>query len=1179
MCDSFCHLHNHTEYSLLDGATRIKDMVSLAKEQGMPALAITDHGAMFGAMEFYLECQKQGVKPIIGMEAYVARNGHDQKTGPDDKSGHHLLLLAKNEAGYRNLCKLHTLAALRGFYYNPRVDHEMLRQHSEGLISTTTCIGSEVNQALLEGNYDKAQYIAGMYKEMFGADSYFVELQRHNMPDQDRCNKQLIQIADELDLPLIATNDAHYLCRDDAGPHEVLLCIGTGAQMTDEKRFKFPSQEFYVKSPQEMAELFHDIPSAVSNTKHVADLCELELGSDRALMPDPDLPEGRDEEQYLRELAEGGLKDRVAKLSEDYHERLNYELDVIKTTGFDAYFLLVREFAQFTRDKGIMFGVRGSAAGSLVSYALGITDVDPVAYDLTFERFLNPERVSMPDIDMDFQDDRRDEVIDWVTEKYGSDRVAQIVTFGTLGAKAALRDSARVMGFEPAEADKLCKTIPNGPGWSLGKAEKEVSEFREMVEGQEKYKQLFATAKRIEGLSRHTGVHAAGVVISKDELDNHIPLYRGSDGQAVTAYEMGILEQLGMLKMDFLGLSNLSVLARAIDNIRVTHAEILEDTLKLAEHPVLQGGHNAIPFEDDRTFEMLGRGETVGVFQLESEGMRRNILELKPISVRELAAMVALYRPGPMEHIPTYVNNKFGRSETQYLDPRMEPILEETYGVIVYQDQVLKLVQAMAGFSLGKADILRRAMGKKKLDVMEAMKSEFMDGCAANGIAESTALEVWQLLLPFAGYAFNKAHAVCYAIVAYQTAYLKANYPVEYMAALLSVYHDKEDRVVAFIEECRRHGIQVMPPDVNRPCSDFTIEYDHEVPGIRFGMEAIKGVGGGLVKAIIEDRKQEGEYTHLFEFAERVRSFGLNRTSLEALIKAGALDSIDSNRHRLLNHTEAALSFADYAKRHRESGQDSLFGGDQAEVELNYPELPPAEELNRTDKLAQEKSVLGIYVSDHPLRGFERSLSLSASHSCATLEELPSETEVRIAGVVSAFRSAVSKRGSRYAIMQVEDLTGSVTCMAFGETYNSQIAEKIEKDTVVSVRGVIKDRDQRGRGGDGETEVRILQIEPLQPIGLSSAEPDETVEGSVLLRISSATKQQLMRLRERIKRNPGNYEVMLQFAGDPLGQPVVLIERVSASQEVVAQLENTVANAKAQVVRYRDSRAMAGQAS
>lgn len=1166
---SFVHVHNHTEYSLLDGANRIPDMVARAKELGMDSLAISDHGVMFGVMEFYFECKKKGVKPIIGVEAYVAPKGMLKKSGREENETYHLLLLAKDLEGYRNLCKLSTIAALEGYYYKPRIDHELLRKHSKGLIGTSACLGSEVCQQLMKGDYEKAQHTAGMYAEIFGEGNYFIELQDHGLPEQRAIYEPLKRIARELKLPLIATNDAHYLCKGDSRPHDVLLCIQTGALVADEKRMRFQTEEFYLKSPEDMASLFPEDGEALENTLRIAEMCNVELGQQRAAMPQPDLPEGATSQSYLRDLASEGLRNKVKNLNDEAYKRLDYELSVIEKTGFEDYFLLVREFAKATRDRGIFFGVRGSAAGSLVSYCIDITDVDPLEYDLTFERFLNPERVSMPDIDMDFEDARRDEIIKYVGEKYGADHVAQIVTFGTLGAKAAIKDCGRVLGYSPQETDRLCKTIPTLPGWSIDRAYKEIHEFREIVDTDPKMKSLVEVSKSVEGMARHAGVHAAGVVIAREPLVDYIPLYRGNDGQAVTAFEMGILEKIGLLKMDFLGLSNLTVLARTVENIKRTHGIDLD---------VKQ-----LPPDDAKTYEILGRGETAGVFQLEGGGMTRYVQQLKPQNVRELAAMVALYRPGPMEHIPRFIDTKFGRVQPQYLDEKMRPILEETYGIIVYQDQVLKLVQALAGFSLGKADILRRAMGKKDAKAMAEMKTEFLSGCAENGVANETAEKVWELLLPFAGYAFNKAHAVCYAILAYQTAYLKANYPVEYMAALLAVYRAKEDRVTTFIEECRRQKIPVLPPDVNVSEVDFCIALEKDLPAIkkkakngamggsiRFGLAAIKNVGEGIVEAIIKEREENGPFTHLYEFAERVRPFGLNKSALESLVRAGAFDGIDSNRNKLLAVVEASLSYADSVSRNRLAGQNALFEGDDSGSSvMSYPVLPDVPAASRAELLAMEKEVMGIYVSDHPLRGYERAIYTTASHSCQSVVELEEGTHVKLAGVIAGLRQIVTKsKGERMATIILEDLSGQAGVIAFPATF-AKVRDHLVKDTVVQLTGFVMHRDRPGNAGDKTVEVRLEDIQPLDPSLDLSGSQDDGAGGFVTLKIFRATERQLSSLKNVLERNHGGYEVFIQIMPEDTHQPFFVPYRIDPRDEVIAEIKSTVARCEAEVIHPR----------
>lgn len=1122
MCKSFVHLHNHTEYSLLDGAQRIPEMVSRAKELGMPALAISDHGSMFGVQEFYRECKKQGVKPIIGMEAYVAPEGMDKRTGREENQTYHLLLLAKNKQGYKNLCKLATASALHGYYYKPRIDHDLLREHAEGLISTTTCLGSEVNQYLLNGDYDKAKNTAAMYRDIFGAENFFVELQDHRLEEQARIKDALLQISQELKIPLLATNDAHYLCKGDAEAHDVLLCIQTGKQVEDKGRMRFETEEFYLKSKEEMEELFHDNPDALENTLAVSEMVDLDLESDRAELPDPVIPEGHTPNSFLRELSEKGLISLRGDSEDVAKERLDYELQVIEQTGFAKYFLLVREFAEFSRERGIYYGVRGSAAGSLVSHCIGITDVDPLHYDLTFERFLNPERIQMPDIDMDFEDVRRQEVIDYVRERFGEDHVAQIITFGTLGAKAALRDAGRALGMPLQDVDRLAKMIPSLPvGWTIEKAISEITEFKSTYEMNPQAKRLIDTAQKIEGVSRNAGVHAAGVVISKEPLSERVPLTKSQDNQIVTQFPMGDLEKIGLLKMDFLGLSNLSVLARAIENI------------KEAGKPSVDIRN--IPLDDKKTYELLSRGETTGVFQLESEGMRRAITALKPDSILDLTALVALYRPGPMDHIPTYIEGKHGRRKPQYLHDLMRPILEETHGVIVYQDQVLQLVRNLAGFSLGKADILRRAMGKKDKQLLDSMKIEFMAGTAEREIKPDIAEKVWVLLEPFAGYAFNKAHAVCYALIAYQTAYLKANYPVEYMAALLGVYREREDRVVMFIEESRRMGIEVLPPDINRSQVDFSIERDNEKPKIRFGLGAIKGIGDSAIESILSARIA-GDFSHLYDLTVRAKEFGgLNRSAVDALIRSGSLDSIDPNRFKLLQVLDTALATADRIARDRESGQADLFGNGDKSERPTYPQVPDVSAPTRQEILAMEKEVLGLYVSDHPLRGFERIILQKATATAMSLDDVQDGAEVTLAGVVAGMRQIRTKRSNELmATVTLEDLTGQATITVFSKLF-AESQRLLNKDQVIVVYGNTRHREVNGTGLR-MIEVLARRIEPLAGVQTPTPidDPNVPVAGMINIKILRATRDELKKAQSLIAENPGEFLLNLEVLGVPV---------------------------------------------
>ncbi|MBL1150542.1 MAG: DNA polymerase III subunit alpha [Armatimonadetes bacterium] len=1108
MARPFVHLHNHTVFSLLDGQSKLKPMVSRVKELGMDSVAITDHGAMFGVMDFYLECRKQGVKPIVGMEAYVAPGGHQNRSGRDEQGNFHLLLLAKNNTGYRNLCKLATIASLQGYYYRPRIDHDLLREYSEGLIGTTTCLSSEVCRALLANDYEKALNTAAMYRDIFGAENYFVELQDHHLADDQVVLDGLLKISQDLNLPLLCTNDSHYLCKEDHDAHDVLLCIQTNSLVSQTDRLKFDTREFYLKTPDEMWELFNRHPEAYENSLRISEMCDVNLESERADLPDPLVPEGVDLSTHLRDLAERGLRERVERDLDAAQERLNYELGVIERTGFEKYFLLVREFAEYARNKHVYFGVRGSAAGSLVSYCLGITDVDPLEYGLTFERFLNPERVTMPDIDMDFEDARRDEVIEYVRQRFGEDHVAQIITFGTLGAKAAMRDAGRALGRPLAEVDRLCKLIPMLPGWTIERALADVPDFKQAYSSDPSARELIDTAAKVEGALRNPGVHAAGVVISQKPLDECVPLTRHKDGFILTQYPMGVLEYAGLLKMDFLGLSNLTVLSKAIENIRASGKGDLNI--------------NSIPFDDQKTYELLGRGETIGVFQLEGDGMRRYVIQLKPQSIQELAAMVALYRPGPMNHIPEYIESKFGKRKAKYLDSRMEPILRETYGVIVYQDQVLQLVQALAGFTLGKADILRRAMGKKDKKLLDSMRVEFFEGCKGNGVEESTAKQIWNLLEPFADYAFNKAHAVCYAILAYQTAFLKANFPVEYMAALLAVYRDKEDKIVQCIEECRRMGIDVLPPDVNRSSIEFTIEGK----GIRFGLAAIKGIGDSAVSGVLAAR-EEGPFVHLFDLALRTRTHGgVNRATLEALIRSGATDSIDPNRAKLLNAVDTALAYADQMARDRLAGQADLFGAaGGGPSEPRFPALPDTDPPSRHELLNMEKSVMGLYVSDHPLRGFDQVIMDVATHNASVLAELSSETEVTLAGVIVSYRERRTKQNEAYAAFTLEDLTGQVPVFVFPKRFQ-ELRSELGKDKTVIVRGFARRRE--GGPSDGALEVIAHSVSPLSSESANATVLDDDAVGVISLKVLAATKEELQRAKQLILDNPGEFVLRIE---------------------------------------------------
>lgn len=1155
----FVHLHLHTEYSLLDGATRIKDLVKQVAAFDMPAVAISDHGVLYGAIDFYTACQEAGIKPIIGCELYLAPRSIKDRA-KQDQTSYHLLLLAKDEVGYKNLIRLSTIANVEGFYYKPRVDKQILREYAAGLIATSSCLAGEIPDALLKGDYERARRLLEEYLDIFGRENFYIELQDHGLPEQRTVNEGLLRLAAEYRLPLLATNDAHYLTRDDAEMHDVLLCVQTGSTLNDPKRLKFGTSEFYVKSPQEMASLFRDYPEAIANTLEVASRCNLNLEFGRVQLPAPDLPEGKTAIQHLRDLCYEALPRLIPNHNETHLQRLEYELSVIETTGFAPYFLIVRDFAQFARREGIYFGVRGSAAGSFVSYCIGITDIDPIEYDLTFERFLNPERIQMPDIDMDFEDARRDLVIRYVREKYGQERVAQIITFGTLAAKAAMRDVARAMGISTALVDRLAKAIPTLPNMTLEKA-LEIKEVKEEYERNPEARRLIDMARRLEGITRNASVHAAGVVISKDPLVEHVPLARSADGELVTQYHMGALEKIGLLKMDFLGLANLSVLAQAVENIKRTRGVTID---------VRQ-----IPLDDAKTYEMLGRGDTTGVFQLEGAGMRRYIRELRPQNVRELAAMIALYRPGPMEHIPTYINRKHGREPVEYPHPWLEPILKETFGVIVYQDQVLKVVQALAGFSLGKADILRRAMGKKKPEEMKRMRAEFVAGAQAKGISEDEANRLFDLIEPFAGYAFNKAHAVCYAHVAYQTAYLKANYPVEYMAALMAVYKDKTDKITNFIDECQSMGIRVLPPDINTSMSGFTVEpyretsaptrgrrparhapkYEH---AIRFGLGAIKGVGEAAVEAILKERATNGAFADVFDFASRMQESGaLNRATLEALIQAGAFDSLHPNRAQLISGLDLILGYAQSVARAKASGQNSLFeSAAHDEITIVKPALPVVDDLSTSEKLALERELLGVYLSDHPMRPYARVLA-GKTVPIAHAAEREGST-ITIGGIITSVQTRVSKKnGSRMAMLTLEDLSGSIRVMVFSSVYE-QYREVIQKDRVVLVRGKVQTSEFGSRNGEGNgtVEFRADAIEPApEPSSVDDAP-------QVYIRVPRCHLDQLRQLRQVLERHAGEAVVRFEVVVAGVRRIVEVPQRITPSPAALERVRQMLPQAQ-----------------
>ncbi|HJT38557.1 MAG TPA: DNA polymerase III subunit alpha [Actinomycetota bacterium] len=1091
MSDSFVHIHTHTEYSMLDGASRIEELMRAAAEHQMPAIAITDHGVMYGAVDFYQAAQRHGVKPIIGTELYVATRSRFDKSSKEKDSNHHMTAVAESDEGYHNLVKLVSLAHLEGYYYRPRVDKDLLAQYATGIIATTGCLAGEVGQLLLQGQVEQATRVAGEYREIFGRDNFFVELQDHGLGDQHTVFPRLLEIAKAIDAPLLATNDLHYVRQSDASAHDALLCIQTGSTINEPGRFKFDAEEFYLKSPAEMRALFAQHPDACDNSLAIAERCntQLEFGVQR--LPKFQTPTGEPVESYLRTLTYKGAGERYGDpLPAEVKERIEYELETIISMGFASYFLIVADLIEFAKSRGVRCGPgRGSAAGSIVSYCLGIVNMDPIKYRLMFERFLNPARREMPDIDMDFDVRGRGEVLQYAVRKYGEDHVAQIVTFATIKGKQAIRDAARVLGMPYVVGDRLARAYPPGilgkdppliacfdktfewpPGEGTNQAYSGATDLRTAYETDEDSRKVIDVARGLEGLRRQAGVHAAGVVISDVPLTDVVPVWRNEaiGGGIVTQYEMNAVAHLGLLKMDFLGLRNLTILGDAIDQLRRRGVDIDIDR---------------IPMDDPKTFAMLSRGETTGVFQLEGPAMRDYLVKLKPDHFEDIIAMNALYRPGPMKEIPKYIKGKNDPTSVQYLHPALEPILKDTYGVIVYQEQILQLLQLIAGYSASEADLVRKAIGKKIREKMDAEEPRFIEGAQRQGLSKEQARTLWRLIEPFAGYSFNRAHAACYGLVAYQTAYLRANYPVEYMAALLTSVKDNPDRSPLYLADARALKITVEPPDVNASDMDFT---PTERGTIRYGLSAVRNVGENVVAKIKEARQDKGEFTSFEDFVGKVNPVVLNRRVIESLAKAGAFDSLGVERSQLLQRdaekglvlSDAAAARADAANadaRAREQGQFSLFAGhdDMGSAHMHTPLPAPAEQLPKNQLLAAEKEMLGVYVSDHPLFAVEEVLKQSASHKITDLHSLREQDPVTVAGMVTRLQKKFTKKGEPMAVFWLEDLQGTVEVLVFPSSYVSA-APMLTADAIVTVRGKIDTRDDEPKVVAQEVAVPTL---------------------------------------------------------------------------------------------------------
>lgn len=1070
----YVHLHNHTHHSLLDGMTKVTPLIERVKELGMEAVAVTDHGTLSGVIEFYKACKSDGIKPIIGMEAYVASRKHTDKDINKDKGRFHLILLAMNNVGYENLMRLSTIANLDGYYFKPRIDHELLEKYNEGIIVLSGCASSELGESLKNGDYKKALEVAEWYKSIFG-DRYYLEVQDHGeWKDQLLINEGLEKIAKTLDIPMVLTGDAHYLHAEDSQAHEILLCVGTGAYLNDKDRMSLEGFHLHVKDPKELISKYHDRPDLILNSKKIADRCDVSIELGKILIPTYPTPTGETEKTVLDTLVYQGLAWRYGgvaredslkltqaqakkKITKDILDRVTFELGVVDSMGFNGYFLIVQDFINWGKDRGIIFGPgRGSAAGSIIAYALNITDLDPLTYDLLFERFLNPDRISMPDIDIDIQDTRRDEVIQYCIDKYGSDRVANIVTFGTMAARAAVRDVARVLEVPYAEADKLAKLVPppqQGRHIPLKVSIEQDLELKKEYETNERAHQVIDFASTLEGTIRSHGVHAAGVVIAPDELVKFAPLEMAQKGVISTQYSMNPVEDLGLLKMDFLGLSNLSIINNAMRIVKKVYKEEVD--------------LNSLPLDDKKTYELFQKGDTTGVFQLESAGMKRYLRQLKPTVFDDIIAMVALYRPGPMQFIDSFIKRKHGQEKITYLHPKMENALSNTYGILVYQEQFMQISKDLAGFTGGQADTLRKAVGKKIMAMMKKIKPEFIDGAIKHSNADKKLMEkFWDQLEEFANYCFNKSHAACYGLIAYWTAYLKAHYPDAFMAALMTSDEDNIDRLAIEIAECQHMGIQVLPPDVNESFVEFAV-----VPGknqIRFGMAAIKGVGTGAVEEILRAR-EDGPFSSPEDFAKRVSSSKVNRRVWESLTKAGAFDSM-IDRSDLLFNLDNLISLASKLQKEVLSGQTNLFGAleDTDTVTPTLKLIPSPTKHHEKERLAWERELLGLYLSAHPLDNYQAYFA----EQTVPLQAISPETDgqmVTIGGIISSIRSIVTKSGSKMAFMRVEDKTSELEIVVFPKLYQ-ELGQKLLQDTVIKVKGKVQARD---RDGNMQSEAKI----------------------------------------------------------------------------------------------------------
>lgn len=1079
MNNNFVHLHVHTEYSLLDGLTVIDKVMDRAIDLGMNAIAITDHGSMFGVVAFYKAAKKKGIKPIIGCEVYTASRKMSDKDPQKDKNQGHLVLLAKNHEGYQNIIKLVSNGFLEGFYYKPRIDYDELSKYSSGIVCLSACLGGDIQRLLLQDQYESAKNLALQLKDMFEEDSFYLELQDHNMPEQKKVNSSLLKLSQETKIPLVATNDVHYINKEDAEAHDILLCIQTGKIKEDTQRMKFPNNEFYLKSPEEMSKIFNFAPEAISNTVKIADMCNVDFDFNTIHLPEYDAPENISKADYLRKLCFEGLNNRYKDVTDKLKNRLNRELSVIEEMGYVEYFLIVWDFIRYAKDNNIPVGPgRGSAAGSIVAYTLEITDVDPIKYNLIFERFLNPERVSMPDIDIDFCYERREEVIDYVKEKYGEDKVAQIITFGTMAARAAIRDVGRVVNMPYNEVDQIAKKVPFALGMTIDKALETSPDFKKIYEQDRESKYLIDMAKRLEGMPRHASTHAAGVVISKKPLKDHVPLYVHDDS-TTTQFPMGTLEELGLLKMDFLGLRTLTVIQDALDLIKENYGIKID--------------FSNSEYDDKNVYDLISRGDTLGLFQLESTGMIQFQKELKPDNFEDIIAGISLYRPGPMDSIPKYIKNKNNPENIEYIHESLEPILNVTYGCMVYQEQVMQIVRDLAGYSYGRSDLVRRAMSKKKMDVMEEERKNFIygivnekgqvevPGCIRNGVPEDAANKIYDDMIDFANYAFNKSHAAAYAVLAYQTGYLKHYYKVEFMAALMTSVMGNTSKVVQYIQDCKKQNIEILPPSINKSFSKFTVENG----GIRFALAAVKNVGVGMINSLVALRQKSGEFKSFLDFCERADSKDTNKKAVESLIKCGAFDGLGANRAQLLSSYEKIMHNIQQENRRKIAGQIDLFQMDsEISDSIDQVQFPNIKDFNDKKRLSMEKEVLGLYISGHPLSEYEKELEHIVTANGAELIEAidsPEESKLKdgqsiiVGGMVTEVNTKMTRNNKLMAFIVLEDLFGTVECIVFPRTL-STYANLVQEDSFVVLKGILNIKE------DEQPKILVNTINPLMKI-------------------------------------------------------------------------------------------------